>query len=444
MRDQLDVDNATTDELFERYGMPNYGRFPIAVERGNGAMIWDEEGEGYLDFGTGVAVCGLGHSHPRLVNAIADQASKLIHCSNLYQIRGQGLLAQRLVDDVVGFPGKVFFCNSGAEANEALIKLARRYGHAVPGGGGPRTEVITLNDSFHGRTLGGIAATGQAKVKAGFEPTMPGFVHARLNDLDSVVDAVSSETVAVLLEAVQGEGGIHVAEPEFLSGLARLCRERDLLLMFDEVQCGIGRAGAWCGWKAVMGESDGDVTPDAVSWAKGLGGGFPLGGIWVRERGLGSEEQDTFLCDLLGPGTHGSTYGGSPLASAAGLAVLDEIRDSGLCENSREKGAAIREAINGWGLRVVREVRGLGLMLGVVLDEELLGDHPAVSSGGDVPSLHLTKELMAARLLVVPAGASVVRLLPPLNVTNDEIDRSLAILHEVLSRLEAECRGGIS
>jgi acetylornithine/N-succinyldiaminopimelate aminotransferase len=386
-----------------------------------------------------VAVCSIGHAHPRMVSAIQEQAARLIHCSNLYQIREQGLLAQRLTETVVGAPGKVFFCNSGAEANETLIKLARRFGHATPGSEGPRTDVITLSASFHGRTLAGIAATAQSKVKEGFAPLMPGFVHAAFNDLGAVKDAITLKTVAVMLEVVQGEGGVHVARPDFLKALARLCREQDLLLMFDEVQCGIGRAGNWCGWKAVLGDEAGEVEPDAVSWAKGLGGGYPLGGIWVRSRAVSADSDDgALLCDVLGPGTHGSTYGGSPLASVTGMAVLEEIEESGLCERAREQGAKIIETIESWGLGLVREVRGLGLMLGIVLDLDRLSGHEGLKSSGAMPSLFLTKELMVARLLTVPAGPEVVRLLPPLNVSDDEVEKALSILKQVLGRIDTE------
>jgi acetylornithine/N-succinyldiaminopimelate aminotransferase len=360
----------------------------------------------------------------------------------LYQIREQGLLAQRLTETVVGAPGKVFFCNSGAEANETLIKLARRFGHATPGPEGPRTDVITLSASFHGRTLAGIAATAQSKVKEGFAPLMPGFVHVPFNDLEAIRAAITPKTVAVMLEAVQGEGGIHVARPEFLKELAALCRERDLLLMFDEVQCGIGRAGNWCGWKAVLGDEEAAVEPDAVSWAKGLGGGYPLGGIWVRSRATGDgNEGAPLLCDVLGPGSHGSTYGGSPLASVVGLAVLEEIEEGGLCARATEQGARIIETIEGWGLRLVREVRGLGLMLGIVLDTEVMGSHAGCQASGATPGLFVTKELMGAHLLTVPAGPEVVRLLPPLNVSDEDIEQALAVLRDVLSRIESEALG---
>ena len=374
----------------------------------------------------------------RVVEAIREQAGELMHCSNLYRIRSQALLAQRLSGTVVGEPGKSFFCNSGAEANDALVKLARKYGHAAPGNEGPRTEIITLSNSFHGRTLGGIAATAQPKVKEGFDPMLPGFIHVPYNDLAAVKAALTSRTVAVLLEAVQGEGGINVAQPAYLKGLAKLCREYGLLLMFDEVQCGIGRAGDWCGWKAVLGGKSGDVIPDAVSWAKGLGGGFPIGAIWVRERPVATLNGEVALCDVLGPGTHGSTYGGNPLACAAALAVIDEIESANLCAHSRDLGAAIRKEIERWRSPMVREVRGLGLMIGVELDEEALGRHDGFGSAGLSPSLFVILRLMERGLLTIGAGSNVVRLLPPLNVSEDETNQALAVLHDVLRGIESE------
>ncbi len=404
----------------ERYVLGNYGRLPLVPERGEGVWLWAADGRKYLDFACGIAVCSLGHCPPALTIAIREQSAKLIHCSNLYQISEQAELAERIVEDVVRAPGKCFFCNSGAEANEVLIKLARRYGRAAPApGGAPRHEILTFTNSFHGRTMAGISATGQEKTKAGFEPLLPGFRHLPFNDVAALEAGVSPGTVAIMLEPVQGEGGINVATPEFLQAVAALRAEHDLLILFDEVQSGLGRTGDLCAWKTILGDAAA-LVPDAVSWAKGLGGGFPIGAAWISDRPAG----DTPLSGLLPPGSHGTTFGGSPLASAAGLAVLAEIEAEGLCANAREQGSYILEQVGGWdALPVLSSVRGLGLMLGFVLD-------PAVAAAPAVVG-----KLMEAGLLTVPAGPGVIRWLPPLNVTRDEIDQALAIMQRVLSEI---------
>ena len=407
--------SATTADLYRDYVMPTYGRFDLALTRGEGSRVWDEAGKGYLDFGAGIAVCSLGHSHPKLSSAIADQAARLIHTSNLYLTRPQGELG-KLIVDLVGLGGKVFFCNSGAEANEGLYKLARKFG--APTG---RHEIITLTNSFHGRTLGGISATGQEKVKTGFAPLVEGFNHVSLNDLAAVETAITPKTVAILVEPVQGEGGINAATPEFLKGLRNLCDRHDLLLMFDEVQCGFGRTGDWCAWRTIVSSG---VEPDAVSWAKGIAGGFPLGAFWAGTRSAGSVP----LCDLLGPGTHGTTYGGNPLAAAAGLAVLTEIGRAGLLENARTLGAYLIAELEAMGLPAIRLVRGVGLMIGIELT-----DPPSSFGGEGLPSIRATKELMKAGLLVIPSGERTIRLLPPLNITKAEANEALAILKKVLS-----------
>jgi len=270
----------TTAELTERYLLGNYARFPLAFSRGEGSRIWTEDGDEYLDFATGIAVCALGHCPPAMSEAIAEQARRLIHCSNLYHIREQAELARFVVETILERAGRVFFCNSGAEANDALIKLARKRAYDRAGATASRGgQVVTCQRSFHGRTLGGIAATGQEKVKIGFDPLLPGFLHVPFNDPETLREAVGPETVAILLEPVQGEGGIHVATPDYLATAAALRDEFDCLLLFDEVQCGAGRTGDWCGWRTVLRDSGQSIEPDAVSWAKGLGGGFPIGAI---------------------------------------------------------------------------------------------------------------------------------------------------------------------
>ena len=268
---------STADKLAS-YVLPTYAQFAVAPVRGQGTILWDGQGTRYLDFCSGLATCTLGHGDTPLSRAITRQAAELIHCSNLYQIDKQAELAGILVEECLHLPGRVFFSNSGAESNDGLIKLARRFGHAHPDSEGrARYEVITFRQSFHGRTIGGIAATGQDKVKEGFDPLLPGFRHLDLNELDSLASAIRPETCAILLEAIQGEGGILPATPEFLQGVSALCKEHDLLFMLDEIQCGLGRAGNMAGWRSITSEP----VPDAVSWAKGMGGGFPIGGFWI-------------------------------------------------------------------------------------------------------------------------------------------------------------------
>jgi len=410
----------STADLYRDYVMPTYGRFDLALARGEGTRVWDEAGKAYLDFGAGIAVCSLGHSHPKLTKALAEQAAALVHTSNLYLTRPQGELA-KLVVDLVGLGGKVFFCNSGAEANEGLYKLARKFG--APTG---RHEIITFTNSFHGRTLGGISATGQEKVKIGFAPLVEGFVHVPFNDLAAVEAAITPKSVAILLEPVQGEGGINPATAEFLKGVRDLCDRHNLLLFFDEVQCGFGRTGDWCAWRTIVSTG---VEPDAVSWAKGIANGFPLGSFWAGARSAGPDAEGKErgpLCDLLGPGTHGTTYGGNPLAATAGLAVLTAIGEQGLLANARELGDYLMKSLEEMQLPAIRLVRGVGLMIGIELND-------LHSAGEGAPALLMTKALMKAGLLVIPSGERTLRLLPPLNITKAEADEALAILKKVLS-----------
>lgn len=422
----------SAQELLARYTVPNYGRLALVPERGEGVWLWDETGRQYLDFGGGVAVTSLGHCPPAITRALTEQGSKLIHCSNWYQIREQGELGKFITETVMESSGKSVFCNSGAEANEALIKLARKFGHATAlADGTPRTQIITFNNSFHGRTYAGISATGQEKVKTGFAPLLPGFIHLAYNDLAAVEAALTDETVAILLEPVQGEGGVNIATPEFLRGLARLCQERNMLLLFDEVQAGLGRLGHWCGWKPIAPE----IIPDGVSWAKGIGGGFPIGAAWIRKRPIHSGSGAVDLCDVLSPGTHGTTYGGSPLACAVSLAVLQEIKDSGLCENSARLGVEITAAVGGWNHPLIHTIRGLGLLIGFELDQAAMQARTDYKESDGFASIFVVKALMAEGLLTVAAGPLVVRWLPPLNVTLEEVKTALSIFRRVLDSL---------
>ena len=386
--------------------LSTYARFPVTLVRGEGTRVWDDAGKSYLDFCTGIAVCALGHCPPRLVNAIREQAGTLMHVSNLYGIPQQEELARVIVEDHVKLPGKVFFSNSGAEANDGLIKTARKFGHTRPQpDGSPRYEVLSFNKSFHGRTLGGINATGQDKVKEGFDPLLPGFRHLPFNDLAALEVGISPITAAILLEPVQGEGGVNVATPEFLRGVAALCKKHDLLLLLDEVQCGIGRTGRFFSYEYA------GVTPDAIGMAKGLGGGFPIGAVWVRERNA----------ELFHPGNHGTTFGGTPLACAAALAVLDVIERDGLLEqvrvNSAGWAAELRKLAVDFPAQVLG-VRGQGFLVGVQL------------AGDPAPYLAALRE---RGLLAPSAGGNVVRLLPPLNVSTDELAQSVEIFRAVLA-----------
>jgi predicted acetylornithine/succinylornithine family transaminase len=379
-----------TISLFDKYVMPTYARQSLVFVRGRGARVWDADGREYLDFGGGIAVNVLGHA--AFADALARQADVLVHTSNLYYTEPQGLLAKRLVE-LVRIAGKCFFCNSGGEANEALYKLARKFGHEAG-----RYEILTFAGSFHGRTLAGISATGQEKVKKGFEPMVEGFRHVPFNDLDAVAKAIGPRTAAILLEPIQGESGIVPAKPEFLRGLRRLCTERNLLLMFDEVQCGVGRTGEFCAFRMIAP----DVEPDAISWAKGLAGGFPIGAIWARAP----------FADLLGPGTHASTFGGTPLACSVSLAVLSAVEK--LMPDVREVGRYFIEKLS---KLPVKDVRGVGLMIGVELAVEA---KPVIA------------RMAEHGLLGVAAGTHVIRFLPPLNITRADVDEAVEKLRLAL------------
>jgi acetylornithine/N-succinyldiaminopimelate aminotransferase len=414
-------DTAAIQALFQQNVVPSYGRFEIALSHGSGSYVYDVAGKRYLDLGGGIAVCSLGHANPEITEALLKQSQKLVHVSNLYYTEPQGRLAQALVQ-LIG-PGKVFFCNSGAEANEGLFKLARKVGHDEG-----RFEIITAFNSFHGRTLAGIAATGQEKVKKGFEPMVQGFRHVPFNDLEAMRNALSPATVAILIEGVQGEGGITPATPEYLSGLRQLCDEKKLLLLIDEVQCGHFRTGRFQSFQRIL--EAGPVPrvqaflPDGVSMAKSLGGGFPIGAFWVRQP----------YADVLGPGTHATTYGGTPLGCAVALKVLEVIQRDKLAENARVQGEFLRDGITGLAKKfplVLRSVRGLGLMVGF----ELTPDIPAFAGKEKAASLQFVNRLHEAGLLAIPAGTQVIRLLPPLNLRRQEAEEGLRIIESVAAKL---------
>ena len=405
-------------DLFQRHVVPTYGRFDLVLDRGEGRHVWDINGKKYLDLGSGIAVCSLGHANPEIAEAISAQARKLVHVSNLYHYETQARLAQRLASGIGS--GKVFFCNSGAEANEALFKLARKFGHEEG-----RFEIITATNSFHGRTLAAIAATGQDKVKVGFEPLTPGFKQVPYNDLAAMENAISPATAAVLIEGIQGEGGITPASPEYLLGLRRLCDEHNLLLLWDGVQCGHFRTGTFQSYQRILEstEDGSSFLPDGISMAKSLGGGFPIGAVWIRAP----------YADVLGPGTHGTTFGGTPLACAVAQAILDVIDRDGLANRARELGEYLKTELQRIAAQfpgTIQTVRGLGLMIGFEFAPDAGG-----FADGSPRSIQFVNRLHEAGLLTVPSGAAVVRLLPPLNLTEEEAREGLAIIESEIEKL---------
>jgi len=368
----------------------------ILITRGAMAWVWDAAGSKYLDFSSGISVCNLGHCHPRVTEAIQRQAATLVHVSNLYFNENQPRLAALIARH--SFGGRVFFCNSGAEANEGMIKLARKHGH-----GQGRYQIVCMEESFHGRTLATLAATGRAKYRKGFQPDVQGFVHVPFNDLEAVRSAVHDQTAGVLIEPVQGEGGIRPCTREFLSGVRELCDERGLLLLFDEVQCGMGRTGAYFAHQHF------GVTPDAMTLAKALANGFPIGALVVRQE----------LKDVLPPGTHASTFGGNPLACAAGIAVFEAFEQDHILDHCRRLGTYLGDKLRALQRKhaCIKEIRGLGLMLGIELGQ---------------PVADLVVRAREKGLLILSAGETVLRLLPPLTIQEDEADLAVDILDQVL------------
>lgn len=415
-------DVASIQALFQKNVVPSYGRFDLAFSHGSGSHVFDVTGKRYLDLGGGIAVTTLGHAHPAITEALVEQSKRLVHVSNLYYHEPQGRLAEKIVKEIA--PGKVFFCNSGAEANEGLFKLARKFGHDEG-----RFEIITATNSFHGRTLAGISATGQEKVKKGFEPMVQGFRHVTYNDLDAVKNAISPATVAVLIECIQGEGGLTPARQEYLLGLRKLCDEKKLLLMMDGVQDGHFRTGRFQAFQRILEGSDAGEArtflPDAISMAKSLGGGFPIGAFWIREP----------YQDLLGPGTHGTTFGGTPLGCAVALKIFEVIEREKLAENVRTLGAFLKEQLLALSRKypsVIHEVRGLGFILGVELAPNI-PNLPGDSSR--TQSIRFVNMLHAAGLLTIPAGANVIRLLPALNLSRSEAEEGLRIIEAAADKL---------
>lgn len=400
-----------TEELKDdaaKYLMQTYSRQPISIVRGRGAKVYDLEGREYLDFVGGIAVNVLGYSHPDLVQAIQRQAAQLIHTSNLYYTEPQVRLAHLLVDH--SFADRVFFCNSGAEANEAAIKLARRYGHERHGA--KRFEVITMKNSFHGRTLGMLTATGQDKVQKGFEPLMPGFTYAPFNDFSALESMVNDQTAAIMLEPIQAEGGVYVADRDYLRSLREFCTQKDILLIFDEIQTGIGRTGTFFAYEQL------GVKPDIMTLAKGLAGGVPIGACLATES----------VASSFTVGAHASTFGGNPLACAAALAVCRVLLEGRVLDHAKRMGEYLAKGLTDCKnrYRIVTDIRGLGLLQGMELD----ADAKAVVA-----------DALARGVLINAANERVLRFVPPLIISQQEIDKLLELLSTLLSQRQTAGKG---
>ena len=381
----------------QQYVMQTYGRFPIALDHGQGAQLWDVEGKRYIDLASGIGVNCLGYNHPVLTHAIEEQIHKLMHVSNLFTTAPMVQTAKTLVE-ATGM-GKVFFANSGAEANEGAIKLARKYSYDKYGQG--RSKIITLWNSFHGRTVTTLKATGQTRFHDYFFPFTEGFDYAAAGDLDDLKSKVDGSTCAIMMELIQGEGGVLPQDPDFVKAVRHLCDEKDLLLIIDEVQTGIGRTGSLFCFQQY------GIQPDVVTMAKGLGGGLPVGAVMAAKT----------CCDVLGPGTHATTFGGSPTVCAAANAVLSIVNDDKFLTEVREKGAYLKDKILALGSPAIHGVRGMGLMLGIIVDD---GQHSAFAN-----------KLIEHGVLAITAGKNAVRLLPPLTITYEEMDEALAVMKTV-------------
>ena len=388
-----------TFELGMEYVMHTYSRFPVVLESGEGVYVTDENGKTYLDFVAGIAVNSLGSNNEKLCKAVAEQAKNLIHVSNLYWTKPQINLAKKLIENSCF--SKVFFCNSGAESIEAALKLSRKY--AVKKGY-ERHEIITMENSFHGRTFGAVSATGQPKYQKGLYPLLPGISHVPFNNFEALKAAVTSKTCAIVIEPLQGEGGIHPADKEYLKQVRALCDEMDIVLIFDEIQCGVGRLGTLFAYETF------GVEPDIAVFAKGLAGGVPIGAMMANDKVVVGFE----------PGDHASTFGGNPLATAAGNVVMDELLENGLLENVKEMGAYLSESLNKLKQKhsAIVDVRGIGLMQGIELNTAV----------GDI-----VNKCIDAGLLLVNAGTNIIRFVPALIVTKKDIDKCMEILDNVLN-----------
>jgi acetylornithine aminotransferase len=398
--------NAPVAPAFDTHLMKTYGRLPIALSHGQGCWLWDTEGRRYLDGLGGIAVNTLGHGHPKLVPALQDQVAKLIHCSNYYQVPLQEQLAAKLCE--LSGLSNVFFCNSGLEANEGALKIARKFGHDK---GIERPEVIVYEKAFHGRSIATLSATGNKKVQEGFGPLVEGFVRVPLNDIAAMQDVANSRpnVVAVFLEVIQGEGGINLTDPEYLRQVRQLCDEKGWLLMLDEVQCGIGRTGKWFAhqWAGIL--------PDVMPLAKGLGSGVPVGAIVCGPK----------AANVLGPGNHGTTFGGNPLAMRAGVETLRIMEEEGLLQNAAKVGAELKAALQRELGQVpgVVDIRGQGLMIGVELDR---------------PAGELLRRAAEAGLMISVTADKVIRLVPALILSSDEAAQIVSILAPLVKQFLAQ------
>ncbi len=389
---------STTTDRADKYMFKTYGRFPITLVRGKGCRVWDEEGKEYIDFVGGIAVCSLGHSSPLVTNVLKEQSETLVHVSNLYYTRPQIDLAQLLVEN--SFADRVFFCNSGAEANEAAIKLARRYANEKTGS--KKNVIVSMENSFHGRTMATLSATGQSKIQIGFDPLLEGFRFVPFNEIKGLEAALDDSVCAVIVEPIQGEGGVVCPDPDYLKGVRQLCDERDVLLIFDEVQVGLGRTG-----KLFAHEHFG-ITPDIMTLAKALGNGLPIGAMLAIEE----------LSQTFGPGSHATTFGGTPLATAVSTAVVKSLLEDGWLDNCRDMGHYLKKKLENLAKKYgfVKEVRGYGLILGMELDR---------------PCAPIVDACMNEGFLINCAHDTVLRFLPPLIVGKEEID----LLTDTLDRI---------
>ena len=381
----------------------NYASPPIEIVRGKGTKLWDSDGQEYLDFTSGIAVTNLGHSHPHWVKKIQEQSNTLTHCSNLFSIPEQVSLAERLVQKIGD--GKILFCNSGAEANEALIKLSRLYGNQE---NSQKTKILVASNGFHGRTMGALSATQSNKYRQGFEPLLPGFCFCEFNNVADFENAVDDQTAAILIESIQGEGGLHTATDEFLRGIEKLCRKYELLLLMDEVQAGIARTGEFLGYQKS------GIQPDAIAMAKGLGGGFPIGAVLMNKK----------VASSMTPGTHGSTFGGNPLAMSVGNTVMDIVSSKKFLNNVKKSSIYFLSNLNKIKKKypsVIKQIRGRGFLIGIQLHQD---------------QTNFIKKLMENKLLTIRAAENVVRVLPPLNVKKSELDEALKIINKVCSQFK--------
>jgi len=394
---------------FDRYVMDTYARFPIALDRGLGCKVWDSNGKEYLDFVAGIATCTLGHAHPAMIKAVTEQIQKLHHVSNLYYLAPQGDLAKWLVQNSCA--SKAFFCNSGAEANEAAIKLARKYAHTKLGIEDP--VILTANASFHGRTLATITATGQPKYQKNFTPLVSGFDYIDYNDIPALEAAVAKykgRLCAIMLEALQGEGGVRPGDRAYFQRVREICDRNDILLILDEVQVGMGRSGKLWGYENL------GIQPDIFTTAKGLGGGIPIGAMLCKSS-----------CDIFAPGDHASTFGGNPFACHVALSVCQTIVDDKLITNARDRGHQLKQGLEAIAQKYpdrIETVRGWGLIVGLVIKES-----------STITSRDVVQSGVEQGLLLVPAGMKVVRFVPPLIVTAEEIDRAIAVIDKALETL---------